>query len=158
MADGSYLPDGTMLYRWNGASYNIYEWVDTATGWDPNGDPTLNPGEGVNLRNNSANPLTVTFVGLVPEGNLVNALPGGQQSLVSSKVPLAGGIQSVLNYPPQPSDMVYIHDGNSFTAYIFDDIDLAWSPGEPVLGVGESCFITPSSARLWTRDFSITCP
>jgi hypothetical protein len=104
--------DGTTVYTWNGAGYTIYT-LDSSwpTGVGDAQDnqavpaPTINTGELVYFNNNSGVNQTNTFVGTVHVdgaaagtntiGTTTNTLPTGY-SFVSSKLPIGGGISTVL--------------------------------------------------------------
>jgi opacity protein-like surface antigen len=104
--------DGTTVYTWNGSGYTIF----TLDSSQPTGvgdaqdinavpSPTINPGELIYFNNNSGVNQTNTFVGTVHTdgaatgtnsiGTTTNALPLGY-SFVSSKLPIGGGVSTVL--------------------------------------------------------------
>jgi hypothetical protein len=151
-------PDGTTVYKFTGAGYDILSYDEIDEAWTPlELVINLNPGDAAFVRNPTASPITMTFVGEVLQGNLVNSLPAGF-SMKSSIVPQAGTI-SQLGLAGQDGDTVYQFD-NAASAYVinsFDEIDEAWAPAEPTLGVGEGFFFRnpTTTARQWTRDFSV---
>ena len=53
----------------------------------------------------NSSPVTVTFAGLALQGSLTNyaIAGGGAYTLISSMVPQAGGLQTVLKYVPVPN-------------------------------------------------------
>ena len=109
------------------------------------------------IKNPTSSPFTVTFVGLVPEGFLVNHLVAGE-NLVGSMLPQGGGIISGLGYTPnaEADDMVYIWDQVGqhwdYHEYYTGDSEnpAGWydifgnSTAEPIVGVGESFYLDPS--------------
>jgi hypothetical protein len=155
MPDGSSLPPGSEIMKWNGSSsYDVYTW--NGTDWGGNGGVTLAPGEGAFLVIPTNNPpVTVTFVGLVREGQLAIPLAAGY-SMVSSMLPEAGGIQSVLGYQPYKQDQVLFWNGNGFslsTCTILNG-NLRWSAGEPVLNVGQAVFMNTRTNEIWRVNYS----
>jgi hypothetical protein len=146
-------PPGTLFYKYN-AGYTAYAFDADDLVWTPDGNATLNPGEGGFIRNVTGSPMTITFVGEVLQGNLTNAVPNGY-SQRSSKVPQAGGITSVLGYPPNPGDIVYRYNAG-YTAFTFDADDLIWTPSEPSINVGEAFFaLRNSGGTNWIRNFTV---
>jgi hypothetical protein len=144
------VPEGTTIFKFSAASgtysANGFEFGEWA-----NPSQTLEPGEGAFVSVPSA--VTVTFVGEVRQGTLTTPIIQGLQ-IVSSQVPQAGGIQTVLGYPPADGDTVYVWNqttqGYSTLGYEFGE----WS-AEPNLDVGEAVFLSASSAKSWTRTFTV---
>ncbi len=162
------VPVGTTVYTWSGTKYNIASLAKSKTGvvaW--NATNTLAPGEGAwvnvptgGLTGTSSN---LTTVGQVDQGALVNThVPAaGGYSLVSSMIPLAGGLQTVLGYSnPQVGDQVYqwsITQGkyviNSFTKSKTGV--LAWTPAEPSIAVGEGFWLNSQAGGVWSNYFTV---
>jgi hypothetical protein len=83
--------DGAIFQKFlNG--YTAYVYDSLVPGWTPDGNATLNPGEGGFYK--SAVATTLTFVGEVLQGNLTNTLPVNKYALRSSMVPQAGTLQN----------------------------------------------------------------
>lgn len=148
------VPPGSLLYKYNGG-YTAYNFDDIDNVWLPDGNATLNPGEGAFFK--AAAATTVTFVGEVMQGNLTNGVPINALALRSSMVPQAGGVSSLLGLPGEPGDLLYTYAGG-YTAYNFDDIDNVWLPSEPQIKVGEAFFVkkaASSTASQWVRNFTV---
>ena len=151
------VPPGTQLYKWMGGSSTAYTFDDIDFVWEPNDSgATLAPGEGGFIHNSSSQAIPIVFIGTVKQGTLPDPI-GASTWLKSSIVPQAGGLTSVLGYQPSPGDEVFLYRNGGYTTYIFDDVDLAWTPSEPVLNVGECFRITHNTSVNWTRNFS-PCP
>jgi len=123
--------------------------------WTPDGNATLNPGEGGFYISPSA--VTLTFVGEVLQGSLTNTLPVNTKVIRSSMVPQSGGVTSVLGLPAEPLDQLFTYHGG-YTTYQFDDIDLVWTPTEPNIAVGDAFFYTKApggTASKWIRNFTV---
>jgi hypothetical protein len=131
--------------------------LNPGVGWD---DPsvTLVNGGGFFLYNPSlTTPFTVTFVGEVPQGTLVNTISAAGFSMRSSMVPQAGRLTAELGYPPHQLDSVYTYVGGGFTQYTFDT-DLNGPTGwdeDPPLTVGQAFYLNASGPNNWTRVFSV---
>jgi hypothetical protein len=166
---GSVLPPGSSVYTWNGASYNIQTWnrnkPGTATNWNTP-SYSLNPGQGAWVvipsgTLGTTKSLTVTTVGTVLQGALVNSnLPAlGGVSLVSSIVPLAGGLQTALGYNAGVNDTVYAWNGTSYTisTYALNKTKTAtnWGPSEPAITVGEGFWLKTSAGAAWSNYFTV---
>jgi hypothetical protein len=153
------VPGGTTIYKFNGTGYDIASFDDLDNAWSPNGNITLNPGEGAFIRNPTQAPIRVTFVGEVPTGALQNPLPQGF-SIRSSQVPQAGKLTTDLQFPGAGGDTVYQFNNatGSYTINSFDDLDNAWAPAEPTLAVGEAFFVRKTAAGSWNRTFNVNTP
>jgi len=153
----SLLPNvapNTQLFKFNNG-YTGYGFDEIDLIWTPNGNATLNPGEGCFLISPSAT--TLTFVGEVRQGSLTNTLPNGVKVLRSSIVPQAGLISTTLGLPAEPNDQLFTFN-NGFTGYGFDEIDLIWTPSEPNISVGQAFFYTKSGSGVntnWIRNFTV---
>ncbi|MGC8742778.1 MAG: hypothetical protein ACP5T0_02720 [Verrucomicrobiia bacterium] len=150
------VPGGTMLFKYvSGQGYSVYTFDDLDMAWTPNGNATLNPGEGAFIRNPTSSDFVITFVGEVLQGSLTNTLPVGF-SIKSSMVPQQGAVDSVLQFPAQGGDFIYKYiPGQGYNVYTFDDLDLVWTPSSPIINVGEAFFVRRSSAGSWVRNFNV---
>lgn len=146
-------PDGTILFKYsqaggfaaNGAEFG--EWENPAQ--------VIAPGEGFFLQNNGATPLTVTFVGEVPQGALSTPLAAGL-NLVSSKVPQAGGLSSALGFPAADGDQIFQWDAAAQGYKPAKGFEFGeWDGGEPTISVGEGFFARKAAPATWTRNFSV---
>jgi hypothetical protein len=147
------VPDGTILYKYSQA--DGFSVISRVFGeWDPS-TPTLNPGEGFFVRNSGATPLTLTFVGEVPQGQLQTPLQQGL-NLVGSQVPQAGALSGDLGFPAAEGDLVYQWDidGQTYktpSSYVFGE----WSPADPQVAVGEGFYVNKAAQANWDRNFSV---
>jgi len=147
-------PPNAQFYKYNGG-YTAYNFDDADLAWTPNGNATLNPGEGGFYKSPTAT--TLTFVGEVPQGSLTNTLPINLLAVRSSMVPQAGRISTDLGLPGEANDQMYTYN-NGYTAYNFDDADLAWTPSEPNVSVGQAFFYkkaATSTKSQWVRNFTV---
>jgi len=146
------VPPGSEFYKYAGG-YTTYVFDEFDNVWTPDGNATLNPGEGGFFKNVTGAPLTLTFVGEVMQGSLTNPVPAGF-AIRSSMVPQAGGVTSVLGLPAEAGDEVYVYNGG-YTTYVFDEFDLVWTPSEPTVNVGQSFFVRKQAAANWVRNFTV---
>lgn len=156
------VPDGTKVYKYvPGTGYKIAQYDDLEGGFTPPDAAALTvlPGEGVFVQNPLTTPLTVTFVGEVPQGALTTPLVAGFQ-IVSSQVPQAGTIAD-LGYVPAEGDKVYQFITNDPTPannqkYYISQYDLGeWTTPLKSLDVGEAVFLQKAAAGSWTRTFNV---
>ncbi len=163
-AFGSQLPSGSVVSKWNGQGWTscpISTWPSV----------TLNPGEValVQLPSGSS-PMLVSFTGTVWGFPL--SLSGGQGAYyVSSTVPQAGGIQSVLNLDlsTAPGSEVEQWQNGGWVVTIYDidpnglgpnapvwyEADDATPAPEPVLGVGDGVLIVPLRPVVWNPPLDV---
>lgn len=147
------VPEGTTIYKYSGTAFsaNGFEFGAWA-----NPNQTLVPGEGAFVLIPAGTPnLTVTFVGEVMQGTLVNAIPQGL-SIKSSMVPQTGLLQGALGFVPQDGDTIYQFN-TALTPPRYETRAFefgAWSQ-EPTIQVAESFFISSPAAKNWTRTFSV---
>jgi hypothetical protein len=141
-------PDGTTIYKFNGAAYTINgkdfgEWA--------NPSETLMPGEGAFVSAPSA--FTVTFVGEVMQGALTNDIPKGF-SIRSSQVPQSGDLSAALGFPAKDGDSIYRFN-NTTGAYMISTFDFGAWDSAPIPEVAESFFVSKVAAEPWVRNFSV---
>jgi hypothetical protein len=155
-------PLGTTIYKFAGASFQSFQYDDFGSPigitWFPNGNATLNPGEGAFVYNPSS-AYTNTFAGEVLVGSITNNLPAGF-TIRSSGLPQGGALGSALNFPAAQGDTIYRFNGSSYNSFSYDFVPptfttLGWFPSEPSLGVGESFFVFKTSNTDWVRVFSV---
>jgi hypothetical protein len=159
------VEDNTKIYRFSpftqtymAPSTFFFDPDINAGAWSP--DVALFPGEGVVLFSPTAG--TLTFIGEVAQGSLTNRLYPNF-SILSSIVPQAGEITSVLRFVPCDNDSIYFFNpatqtyGAPFSFFFDPDINQgAWSPRDPVLAVGQGfVFRNTCGVRVWTRTFSV---
>jgi len=150
-------PSGTYIFKWNDSTQAYITNHFSFGSWtDPN--MTLNPGEGVFFYNPTNVTLTLTFIGEVPQGYLLNAFPTNS-SIRSSIAPQSGYIDSVLGFPAVDGDAISVYRNGQYSTYTFDALipPGSWNPTNPVPNLGESFWIRNStgSSRNWTRNFSV---
>lgn len=144
--------EGASLFKLDGNGFIANNFLD---GWSAP-EVILNLGEGWFFHNPSPSALTLTVVGGIQEGMLVNRLPAGL-SLCASLVPQAGPLSSLLGFPATPEVFVLRFDRltESYFPYVYDSICFDWIPSEPTLNVGEAFFALEPLAQNWTRFFTI---
>jgi len=147
-------PVNSQFFKYvTGTGYSVSTFDEFDLVWSPDGASTLNPGEGGFFMNAGGTPLTLTFVGEVPQGSLTNAIPDGY-SIRSSMVPQAGTVDA-LGFPPVANDQIFKFVSGSYQVYTFDEFDLVWAPSLPSVDVGESFFVSKVGAANWVRNFTV---
>jgi hypothetical protein len=128
-----------------------YVYDSLVPGWTPDGNATLNPGEGGFYKSPVAT--TLTFVGEVLQGNLTNGLPFIKWAIRSSMVPEAG-TATQLGIPSEEGDILQVY-GNGFRAFVVDDLTPGWIPSEPSLDVGQAFLYKTWTQSQWVRHFTV---
>jgi hypothetical protein len=151
-------PPGSQFQAFQNGGLTAYTFDEFDLVWVPDGNVVnLKPGLGGYFRSPIAT--TVTFVGEVLQGHLVNTLPRNQYAVRASMVPQAGNPNS-LKIPVEPGDQIQMFN-NGFTAFTFDEFDLIWTPGDPngpLINVGQAFFYrkSPTATQTnWIRDFTV---
>jgi len=147
-------PPNANFFKYSG-SFTTYKFDDVDLVWTPDGNVTLNPGEGGFFVSPVAT--TLTFVGEVLQGSLTNTLPIGTKVIRSSIVPQAGLVSTDLGLPAEANDNLYTFN-STYTTYKFDDVDLAWTPSEPSIEVGKAFFYVKAAGNTksaWVRNFTV---
>ena len=153
-------PSGTAVFKFDSATAQFitatFDDLDNAFLPKSAADQKVLPGEGVFVRNPTRVPLTFTFVGVVPQGDLKNPLPKGL-SMLSSQVPQAGTAAD-LGLIGSAGDTVFQWDTATqrYRTSTFDDLDNAWLPPLGTLEVGDAFFLSKQQAGSWDRRFSVS--
>jgi hypothetical protein len=144
-------PIGTTLFKFTGGS-PPYTQIQFLGVWLGDTAMTLAPGEGVFMNVPSAT--TVTFVGEVMQGTLINPL--ATLDIKSSMVPQTGGITAVLGLTPSIGDTVNEWNGpGAAPPYTQSQFLGVWLPSEPSIDVGQAFWLSVQAPRNWTRNFTI---
>lgn len=146
-------PDGTLLNKHTQAGGFSVNQANFGA-WDR---PTevIKPGEAFFVKNPQTTPLTLTFVGEVPQGELKTPLLSGL-NLVSSQVPQAGKLVVDLKFPAGDDDIIYQWDSAAQGYKAPNQLSFgAWTGGEPDIKVGEGFFVQKVAAGSWDRTFSV---
>jgi hypothetical protein len=152
------VPEGFQVYIFKpGTGFEVGAFDALEGGFVPAsvGNAELLPGSGVFVKNSSAQPVTVTFVGEVMQGHLTTDLVAGLQ-IVSSQVPQTG-TATELGLTGAVGDQVYQFNTatQAYDASAFDDLENAFLPALKPLGVGEAFFLRKAAAGQWVRDFNV---
>jgi hypothetical protein len=135
---------------------------------------TLNPGEGIWFFNKWTTNVTLTFVGTVLTGYTTNTPPNALTNLmstgfqvVSSMVPVAGAIDSVLGIVPVKGDHAFVWDTNTlgYDSYTYTPSGV-WSvqagPGPgPAVAVGQAFWYQVGAnavggTNAWVENFAVS--
>lgn len=154
---------GLTIQQWDAAvqsfSPNIATYLSGGV-WDYAGTSyTLEAGKGFFV--NSPADATVTFVGEVRQatsGNLVTTL-APNFNFIGSQVPMAGTIQTQLQYvPAEVGDTVqlWVPAQQKYNPVIYTYLGTGtWDPSEPTIGIGEAFVTSRASGGSWTSDFKV---
>jgi hypothetical protein len=145
---------GTKIFKWNGTGFTTYEFLGSPFNtWFPDGNASLNPGEGAFYFNPGA-PITNIFAGEVLIGLLTNSLPAGF-SITSSQLPQAGLLTTDLQLPAVPGDKVFKYNGVTYDTFEYLGAPFnTWFPSDPAVTVGDSFWVFKTAPTAWVRNFS----
>jgi hypothetical protein len=169
---------GDTVYVFNGSGYDTLNYTAVGSGhpvvyttnWfnGVTASPTYKINPGVSVFYLPAANETATEVGTVLQGtNLVNQYfpPANTIQLLSSQVPISGGLTSVLGYKPTLGDTVYIYDNGAYDTYNYTAVGQGhpvvyttnWfngvTPSEPVISVGQGFWMLPAANTNWVESF-----
>jgi hypothetical protein len=150
-------PAGTEVFKFDTTSQRFLEFAKQADGsWAGAGadSATLDVGEGFFVKNSQRTDFAISFDGLVPQGSLTVQIPAGF-SLLASKVPQAGRLETDLNLIAQPEAKAYLLRNGSLLQYTRRAAGWTGLGGEPIVDVAEGFFFYSPKAITWTRSFSI---
>ena len=158
------VPENTQIFKFSGSTFVTRTFSSGDGGWIDNNlnlvDLAFAPGEGAFIFNPSVSPITVTFVGEVPQGSLTNTMPAGF-SLKGSIVPQAGLLVTDLGFTAGVGDQVFKFVSGSNQTFNYVGVN-QWEDNnlnpvtQPSLGVGESAFFFKlSGSQPWIRNFSV---
>jgi hypothetical protein len=146
--------DNLTVYKFTDGAYQIASYFEALEDWDGQLFD-INPGEGAFVLNPTAEPVPVTFVGEITEGNKSIAIPAGF-SIRSSIVPQTGALGE-LAWPLADNDQVFKFNraNQAYEIYAYFEALEDWDPSEPVIEVGEAFFVNKPAAATWSRNFSV---
>jgi len=146
-------PEGTVVFTYSQAGAFASTLVEFGEWSNPGTKVT--PGVGFFVQNPGAAPITLTFVGEVPQGTLKTALAKGL-NLVSSQVPQSGKLVADLKFPAAEGDVIYQWDSAGQKYKAPNSVEFGeLSGGDPSVAVGEGFFVNKAAAGSWDRTFSV---
>ena len=174
---------GDAVFAFNGSGYDTISYTVVTSGHGASATFTTNwfngstiatnypilPGRGVFYL--PATNETATIVGTVLQGTLTNKFfpAANNVALVSSAVPITGGLTSVLGYNPSIGDNVFTFAGGSYSTYSYTVVTSGHGAsatfttnwfngsvqGEPIIGVGQGFWIQPIANTNWVTTFVV---
>lgn len=147
---------GTQIFKFNPATGAYLTLTRTTpTLWSGVTSVTMAPGEGIFFKKPPASAsVTLTFVGEVMQGTLVNPVTTGYD-IYSPMVPQQGGITTVHGYPAANGDQVFRWNPVTSGYQSFTYTGGRWLT-EPVIAVNEAVWIKNlGAAKDWTRTFTV---
>jgi len=154
---GTSLANNTAVYKFTGGGFNGFYSFNRGA-WSAGANTaTLNPGEGIFLQV-PAN-TNFTFVGQVLQGSQTNQFIAPGYTLLGSKIPLSGAIQTTLQYIPANGDAVYLYDQTlnagqgGYNSFLFSTRG-GWSPSQPNIAPGVGFFLNTTQSS-WVQNFTV---
>lgn len=157
-------PEGSKAFLWDVPAqiFRLASTYHTNAGWDVSVD--LPVGRGFALH--APAPSTVTFVGCVLQGSLINFVAGSNKvSLLGSMVPQAASLTAVLAFPEIDGANVHLFNSASqshgeactcFRNYGWFDPTGVSGTGGPRIEVAQAFFVqNPGPDTNWIRDFVV---
>ena len=130
------VPNLTKVFKWDTASQSYLTSTRSGFGWSPN--YALNLGQGFIL--NSPVTFDLTFSGCEPTNCPLPCLPSTNGCVLVGRFGIGTATWTNLSScPPECGTRLSLWNGTGYDAY--DYINGAWTPHEPVLGIGQSAFI-----------------
>lgn len=147
------MPEGTALHKFSPTQHKMVETTFSKGRWS-NPMEKFVAGEGGLFFNPTKETFALQFCGQVAQGRLMNPIPAGF-SIRSSLVPVAGQINTDLQFPLTQGDSVQIYnrDKQEYVTYAYPSKQ--WEVDPPMVGIGEAFWVEKSSAENWVIDFTI---
>jgi hypothetical protein len=145
-------PDGTLAYKWDERIQNyVINTNNVSTGWTDD-QMTLRPGEAAMLYAPSS--FQWASFGEILQ-NCVNSTVATNFVLISSPIPLAGQVDTALQFPVSKQDLYETRNSDgSWNGYSFTSG--GWTPGTPAVAeLGDGFFSKKSRETIWVQNFSI---
>lgn len=149
-------PPGSQFQYFTGGGLTAYVFDDVDLQWEPDATGVnLSPGHGGYFKSPVAT--TVTFVGEVKQGSLTNTFTKNQYVVLASQVPIGTNLVG-MQLSGEPGDQIQTYN-NGFSAFVFDDVDLQWEPGNPggpTIPVGGAFFYRKAgNSTTWVQNFTV---
>jgi hypothetical protein len=167
LSDSNDSIDGVSIYKWTGTTFAVdnanNQIYSSPSGWQNGGQMTLNPGEAIWFNNPSNVPMTLTFVGTVPQGTNTVLLNTGF-TMASSPVPQSGDLVTVMGLTNEnQGDSVFVFNNpGGYTTYNYNTNTGSvgfggnWlPPGDPIVAVGQGFWYEATAPVNYTRVFSV---
>lgn len=145
------MAEGTTLCKFDTCLFRLTNNIVKNGKWT-RGEETLVPGEGAIIFNPTTAFKTLSFVGEVNQGRLLNPIPAGL-SIRSSLVPQAGKLSSDLQFPFAHGDVIHLFDRDQQKYVVYPFSASEWETNPPSIGVGESFWVGKTNPENWVRDF-----
>ena len=146
------FPDGTMLAKYDSLVHRMTENTVKAGKWTSPWEKLL-LGEGAIFFNPTFDYKVFSFVGDVSLQSSSTPIPAGF-SIRSSPVPQPGRLDADLGFPIDEGDEVHIFDRDRQTYGLHTYSSKAWATEPPIVGVGESFWVTKKLPGNWiSRPF-----
>jgi hypothetical protein len=166
------VPDSASLAKWDAATglfldvdtyYDGYGWRDSS--FNPS-STQFNPGEAAFFQNPSGVPITLTFVGEVPQGDTLSVSVLSGYNLISSIVPMSTSLtNATMGFPVPPDQTAYLEwDANAgaykevltyYTGYGWKDGSFNDANPTPAVGGGFFMQNPDLGSFQWTRSFKV---
>jgi hypothetical protein len=140
-------------------SSGFVSYTKRATGWAGAAGRPFGPGKGFFVQNTGTTPITLTFVGEVPEGTKTVDIATGF-NLIASQFPLAGAVETALGLPAVNNNRLHqwVPAVQNYVTFTRRATGWTGGTGEPTVGVGEGFFFETQAPTNWTRTYTVPRP
>jgi hypothetical protein len=148
------FPDGTVLAKYDSLVHRMTDNTVKAGHWTNPAEKLL-PGEGAILFNPTFDYKVFSFVGDVSLQSALTPIPAGF-SIRSYPGPHPGRLDTELAFPIDEGDEVHVFDRDRQTYALHTYSAKAWAPEPPIVGVGESFWVTKKTPGNWISRSLLT--
>jgi hypothetical protein len=142
------FPNGTMLAKYDSLVHRMTENSIKAEKWTNPGEKFV-LGEGAIFFNPTFDYKPFSFVGDVSLQSALTPIPAGF-SIRSYPGPQPGRLDTDLGFPIGDGDEIHIFDRDRQSYSLHTYSGKAWAPEAPIVGVGESFWVTKKTPGNWT--------
>src|SRR6185503_10179373 len=143
------MPEGTSFNKFDASASKLRENLVKDKRWqDP--QQTLLPGEAGLFFNPGSDYKTVNLVGEVATGTVSSPVPSGF-TLRGSMLPLAGRLDTDLQFPIETGDVFHVFDSSKQKYVIYTYTPESWANNPVMLGLGEGFWSGKTTARNWVQ-------
>jgi hypothetical protein len=144
------VPDGCTINKFSLVTFSLNKNAFQHGRWS-NPTDTIGSGEAVIFRNPTDAPILARFVGEIPRAVQTQPVQTGT-SLRGSLLPFTGRLESELNFPLAPGDIVSLYSNHNEKYLEYKYGEKGWEGEAPIVRLGEGFWIAKNSAAIWSQQ------